>query len=91
MIDLKKELKESAQARENQSLHIREVSKTRTDHKCKYCNHLIDIGSRATVVTEEILNQFVNKVFYKTYYYHHVCFLQKQEDSKMDVETKSES
>ena len=73
---LKKEMEESAKARAEQNTHIKPVSKTRTSHICDFCKHEIVIGSPAKVVTEEILNTYINKSFYKTYYYHDVCFLQ---------------
>ena len=74
---LKKEIEESSNARQKQNLHIKEVNKTRNEHNCKFCHHVIPIGQSAKVVTEVIDNQYTNSSFYKTYYYHGVCFLQK--------------
>lgn len=72
---LKKEMEESARARENHNLHVRTVSKTRTNHKCKGCGIIIPIANSAIVVTEETL--VADRTFYKASYFDRSCFLQK--------------
>ncbi len=73
---LRKEIEESANARANKGLHVKSVSKTRTEHKCEYCKHDIPIGSSAKVTSKEVINKYTNAPFYNTAYYHNPCFLQ---------------
>jgi hypothetical protein len=81
---------------DKKNIHVKEVKATRTEHRCRlkknclyislYQGNKIEIGKSARVVTEVIDNPILNKTFYKTYYYHIVCFLQTYPSWSQDHE-----
>ena len=91
-MSLRKELEETS-ARllgEAQPMKVKSVKHTRTEHKCSFCKHDIPVGDKARVVSKENYVSSMDRTFYKTEYYHVVCFLQT-EYSRKESEHESEN